>query len=42
VRGHTNEWSAERHEPVALSVAGRTVDDSERFVDGSAPRDGQI
>lgn len=30
------------YDPVALSVAGRTVDDGGRFVDGAALREGQI
>ena len=29
-------------DPVALSVAGRAVDDGGRFVDGAAPREGEI
>src|SRR4029077_3745023 len=30
------------YDPVALSVTGPTVDDSGRFVDGAAPREGHI
>src|SRR6266850_1294400 len=30
------------YDPVALSVAGRIVDHGGRFVDGAAPREGQI